>query len=158
MARPARSVVRTTRRRILGAVAVAAVAAVALAAQGCADAVAPNAVGVWGGQHVRLEITNIGVGASPAGGGTVEFDCAHGTITLPVLADKSGRFDVPGFYVQEHGGPIRVDEQLAARPARYAGEINGSRMTLTVTRTDSAWSAGPFTLQRGSTGSVFKCL
>ena len=125
----------------------------ALATTGCADAVAPNPVGVWGGAHVRLEILN----AAP-NGGTVEFDCAHGSISAPVTTDKSGRFDAPGIYVQEHGGPIRAGEQVIQHPARYAGLINGSRMTLTVTRSDSAWSAGPFALERGVTGPVFKCL
>ena len=130
---------------------------VASATTACADAVAPNPVGVWGGAHVRLEITDATT-SGIAGGGTVEFDCAHGLITAPITTDKSGRFDAPGVYVQEHGGPIRVGEQVIAHPARYMGVINGSRMTLTVARSDSAWSAGPFALERGVAGSVFKCL
>ena len=149
--RPARGAAR-----VVGTVAL--VALVACALQACADAVAPDPVGVWGGLHVRLEITNTGAGASPAGGGTIEFDCAHGGLTLPVLPDKSGRFEVPGYFVQERGGPLQADQPLSAKPARYWGEINGSRMTLQLARTDSAWSAGPYTLQRGSAGMVFKCL
>lgn len=124
----------------------------------CTDAVAPNAVGVWGGPHVLLKITNVVDGVLPAGTGTVEFDCAHGSISLPVEPNKSGRFDVAGSYVQEHGGPIRADQPLTAKPAHYFGEINGNRMTLSVARTDSAWSVGPFSLERGVAGSVFKCL
>ena len=111
----------------------------------CADAVAPNAVGVWGGPHVRLEITNMVDGVSTAGAATVEFDCAHGSISVPVTPDKSGRFEAFGYYVQDHGGPVRADQALTANPARYSGEVNGSQMTLTVTRTDTTWSAGPFT-------------
>lgn len=129
-----------------------------VAVTACTDATAPEVVGVWGGVHVRLEVTNSPAGASPSPGGTLEFDCAHGGLTESLLTDKSGRFDVAGYYVQEHGGPVRVDEVPNARPARYFGEINGSRMTLTVTRTDTTWSAGPFTLDRGRGGSVFKCL
>ena len=130
---------------------------IALATTACADAVAPNPVGVWGGAHVRLDVRH-DVTPGIASGGTVEFDCAHGSLAGWLDPDKSGRFDVLGVYVQDHGGPIRVDEPIFARPARYSGEINGSRMTLYVMRTDSAWSAGPFTLQRGATGPVFKCL
>jgi len=151
----ARSVTRSVARSV-GSVALAGLGAFGL--QGCADAVAPNPVGVWGGQHVRLEVMNSAVGVSPSAGGTIEFDCAHGGLGEPLLPDKSGRFDVAGYYVQEHGGPVRADQPLVAKPARYSGEINGSRMTLVVARTDSAWSAGPFTLQRGSAGMVFKCL
>ncbi|MCX5755989.1 MAG: hypothetical protein NTX19_07720 [Gemmatimonadetes bacterium] len=128
----------------------------------CTDAVAPNPVapnpvGVWGGAHVRLEIVNLPTSGVPSGG-PVEFDCAHGSINASVTTDNSGRFDAPGVYIQEHGGPIREGEQVIVHPARYSGQISGNRMTLTVTRTDSAWSAGPFTLDRGVAGSVFKCL
>ena len=135
-----------------------AIAVSVLSMSGCPDAaVAPNPVGVWGGVHVRLEIVNITTSGVP-GGGSVEFDCAHGSINSPVTTDKSGRFSAAGVYIQEHGGPIRIGEQVIAYPAIYSGEINGAKMTLTVARTDTTWSIGPFTLERGVTGSVFKCL
>lgn len=129
----------------------------ALTMSGCSDAVAPNPVGVWGGTHVRLEIVNRPTSGVP-GGGTVEFDCAHGSINSAVLTDRNGTFSAPGVYIQEHGGPIRDGEQVIMHPAVYSGEISGSKMTLTVARTDTAWTAGPFSLERGVTGAVFKCL
>src|SRR6185369_10155864 len=122
---------------------------------GCTDAVAPNPVGTWGGEHVRLEIVNLPTSGVP-GGGTVEFDCAHGSINASVITDKSGRFEAPGVYIPEHGGPVFEGEIAVVHPALYSGEINGARMTLTVARTDTTWSIGPFTLERGKTGPVFK--
>ena len=38
------------------------------------------AEGIWGGEHVQIEVTNKDV--------TVEFDCAHGTITAPLITDS----------------------------------------------------------------------
>lgn len=123
----------------------------------CADATAPSVVGVWGGDHVRLDVRH-DLAPGTATGGTAEFDCAHGSLMAWIDPDKSGTFDVPGLYVQEHGGPSRVGEQLPTWQVRYHGTVNGSRMSITVTRLDSTWSVGPYTLERGRTGSVFKCL
>jgi len=106
--------------------------------------------GTWGGDHVLLTVSGTGANA--------EFDCAHGTIDGPLSLDSSQRFDVAGTFVQEHGGPIRVDEQLVAVPARYAGTSRQGAMTLTITLTSNGQSLGPFTLTFGQQGSVFKCL
>lgn len=125
---------------------------------GCRDTAAPSAVGFWGGPHVRLEVTNLDAPQAPSPGGTLEFDCAHGGLSESLVAGRDGRFSVAGWYVQEHGGPVRADQPLEARPARYAGWIASTQMTLMVTRTDTAWSAGPFTLVRGQQGAVFKCV
>jgi len=35
--------------------------------------------GVWGGQHIRAEVTDSGA--------DIEFDCAHGTIDQPIVLD-----------------------------------------------------------------------
>lgn len=105
--------------------------------------------GGWGGEHVRLVVTD--------GGAQVEHDCAHSTITKPIVLDKDGRFDVPADFVVERGGPIRRDQPPAVRPARYAGRVEGDTMTLTVTLTDTGEDAGTFTLTRGSSGRLMKC-
>jgi hypothetical protein len=107
------------------------------------------ASGVWGGEHVRLEVND--------GGAAVEFDCANGSIDQPVVLDGEGRFNVKGRYAAEHGGPVRRDENDNARPARYAGQVKGDTLTLSVTVGDSKESVGPFTLTRGSEGRVMKC-
>ncbi len=91
-------------------------------------------------------------------GGTVEFDCAHGRLDEPMVVDQSGRFAVAGVLVREHGGPIRVDEVEDARPARYAGTVDGQKMSLTVTILDGSPVLGPFTLVLNGTPRLVKCL
>jgi hypothetical protein len=71
------------------------------------------ALGVWGGDHVNLVVTDAG--------GALEYDCAHGTIDQPLVIDSSGRFDLAGTHTREHGGPIRSDEKPDKHPARYTG-------------------------------------
>jgi hypothetical protein len=108
------------------------------------------AAGVWGGTSIRIDVT--------AGGATIEYDCAHGTIDEPLLTDRDGRFTAVGTHVREHGGPIRQDESPDRHPARYGGQLSGDILRLTVTLTDSPQEIGTFTLTRGATGRVFKCL
>ena len=110
----------------------------------------PIEVGAWGGDHVSLLV------AAP--GGTLEYDCAHGTIDQPFLADSSGRFDLAGTHSREHGGPIRIGEKEDKRPARYTGMTDGRTMTLTVTLTGSNERIGTFNLTLGQIGRIVKCL
>ncbi|HKG13758.1 MAG TPA: hypothetical protein VKB12_10475 [Pyrinomonadaceae bacterium] len=107
------------------------------------------ASGVWGGDHIRMEVSDAGA--------AVEFDCAHGAIDQPIVLDSEGGFDVKATFVVERGGPIRRDRPPAVRPARYKGRVGGDTLTLTVTLTDADADAGTYTLTRGSEGRVFKC-
>lgn len=104
---------------------------------------------VWGGPHVRMVLTSKGA--------EVEFDCAHGEIKAPVKGDADGRFDLPGTFVRERGGPIRADETESSEPVRYSGRIEGDKMTLTLTLADSKQKLDDFTLTRGSDGRLWKC-
>src|SRR6201995_2791035 len=106
-------------------------------------------VGTWGGEHIGLEVTEQG--------GQVEYDCAHGSIDQKVVADAHGRFDLRGTHVREHGGPVRKDETADSHPARFAGEIKGDTMTLTVTETDTKVVVGTFTLVYGQRPRIMKC-
>ena len=63
-----------------------------------------------------------------------------------------------GTHTPEHGGPVREDEKLVSRPARYVGRVDGRRMTLTVTVTDSGEILGTFALTYGVRGRLMKCL
>lgn len=110
----------------------------------------PVPIGTWGGEHVALEVT--------AEGGRIEYDCAHGNLGEPLIVDRSGVFDVTGTHTPEHGGPVREDEKLASRPARYVGRVDGGLMTLTVTVTDTGERLGTFALTRGVAGRLLKCL
>jgi hypothetical protein len=107
------------------------------------------AEGVWGGTHLRVNVT--GEGAQ------LEFDCAHGEISAPFRLDAEGRFDLAGTYTREGPGPIRVGREPSARPARYAGHVEGGRMTLTVTLEGADQPLGEYTLARGAPGRVVKC-
>lgn len=105
--------------------------------------------GTWGGEHISLEVTESGA--------RVEYDCAHGTIGRRIVPDAKGRFDVPGTYVEESGGPVREGAQPKSYAARYTGRVSGERMTVTVTRGDTRKVIGKFTLVRGREPELFKC-
>ena len=106
--------------------------------------------GSWGGQHVALALT--------WEGGTLEYDCAAGAIDEAVRPDSSGRFSVHGTHTPGHGGPDRVGEEAPALPADYEGRVGGSRMTLSVRVLSSGLELGPFTLERGATPIITRCL
>jgi len=106
----------------------------------------PN--GEWGGAHVRLTVADAG--------GTIEFDCAHGSLDEPLVLDRDGRFDVKGRLVAE-GGPTRENEAENARLARYHGDSDVRQMSLEVTL-EGGESAGTFLLAKGGTARLFKCL
>jgi len=107
-------------------------------------------VGPWSGEHLRVDVT-------PAGA-TTEYDCAHGTIDEPLVADRTGRFSAAGTHTFDHGGPIRIDEVPNRHPARYDGRVTGDTLQLTVTVTDTVQVLGSFTLTRGAVSRLLKCL
>jgi hypothetical protein len=106
--------------------------------------------GQWGGAGIELEVTSDGI--------DINFDCAHGHIDRSIVPDSAGNFSVKGAYVREHGGPMRTDENSDARTATYKGEITGDKMTLKVTFADGTDDVGPFTLERGRTARIHKCM
>ena len=105
------------------------------------------ATGVWGGQHINIE-----VGEKSA---TIEYDCANGVIDGPLVVDGNGKFSWRGTHRMERGGPIRADEKPKEYPATYTGSINGDTMTLTLKV--SAADEETFTLEKGKPGDLFKC-
>jgi len=109
----------------------------------------PVSPGDWGGEHIGLVVT--------ANGATIEYDCASGTIDKTIVA-TDGLFSAPGTHTRGHGGPIRQDEVPDKHPARYEGHVDGDTMTLDVTLTDSGEKLGRYTLVRGRSAQVFKCL
>ena len=106
-------------------------------------------VGEWGGDHAMLSVHDTNA--------SVEFDCAHGSIDEALILDDDGRFDAPGRYVREHGGPAREGEPEDSQPARYTGSVDGRSMTLTVALEDGH-AIGPFALALGQPSRLFKCL
>ena len=121
----------------------------AVVAPGCGTPSTPSLMptGLWGGDHIALTVQDKSA--------HVEFDCAHGDIPIRL---PDAPFTVAGTFVRERGGPIRVDETADSRPATYVASTAGSVMTLTIRLTDSGELVGTFTLTRGSSGRVVKCL
>jgi hypothetical protein len=112
---------------------------------------APDALtqGVWGGEHIRFEVTGRGA--------NVEYDCAHGTVEGRIVVDRRGRFGVNGMHYEEHGGPVRADEDAAGYPVRLSGTVGGSLMKLTVTRAGTKRVIGTFSLARDREANLVKC-
>jgi hypothetical protein len=106
-------------------------------------------LGLWGGDHISLQIDGSGA--------TLDYDCAHGTITQKIVPDQSGKFEVKGFHMREHPGPTRQDEAADGEPATYKGLLNDKTMTLTVILNKSDETVGPFTLTHGKMGRIRKC-
>jgi hypothetical protein len=106
--------------------------------------------GQWGGEHVSLTVS--------ATGASLEFDCAHGTADERPLLDSQGRFNLRGIYVREHGGPIREGEPEDRHPAVYLGQLDGSRLTLSIRLTDDGTQVGPYSAMLGQPARLFKCL
>jgi hypothetical protein len=131
--------------------ATSASAVVLLCAACSGTALEPSRVGtgVWGGDHVTFTVGN--------SSNHLEFDCAHGDIP-GVLSVNRGELAASGTFVREHGGPIRVDEPLDSHPALYSGTITGSTMHLSIRLNDSGDVIGSFSLVRGISGRVVKCL
>ena len=123
------------------------VLAVVSAACGTPSTPSMMPTGLWGGDHILLTVADTSA--------HVELDCAHGDIPVR-LPDAA--FTVAGTFVREHGGPIRVGETPDSHPALYAASMSGGAMTLTIRLGDSGELVGTFTLTRGSSGRVFKCL
>lgn len=106
-------------------------------------------VGLWGGEHISMQVTEQRT--------TIEYDCAHGTIDQRITLDRRGRFDVPGMQVPEHGGPVRRNEQPSGYPVRFAGQVNGKTMKLSVKNSATKALIGDFTLVYGSEPKLRKC-
>jgi hypothetical protein len=126
---------------------------ISLVLTGCSGVTRPSGLvpqGAWGGDHVGLVLD--------AARGTLEFDCAHGTMQAPVPVAGDGTFSVTGIFVREHGGPIRDGEPADQHPAVYSGTTDGKRMTLTVALSDESQQIGTFQLALGGRSSVVKCL
>lgn len=105
--------------------------------------------GVWGGQHIRAEVTDKGA--------VIEFDCANGTIDGPITLGDKGGFDVKGKFSAEHGGPIRGGEEDNGRSVRYVGRVSDKELTLTLSDLATKENLGSFTLTHGNEGRLMKC-
>ena len=110
----------------------------------------PPLTGSWGGMHVGLSLD--------AAGGRLDYDCAAGAITGPVLVDPAGRFRATGTHTPGTGGPVRQGEVPPAFPATYRGQVRGDAMTLTISVASRGLAIGPYQLRRGAEPRLLRCL
>ena len=116
---------------------------------GCATAPAPAGIaGEWGGVHVALRLGEAG--------GTLEYDCATGTIG-PLSIAPDGRFTATGTHTPEAGGPVHEGQVFPKWRTTYSGTLRGHRMTLRGT-VETGVELGPFELRRGAEPILLKCL
>lgn len=104
--------------------------------------------GRWSGPHASIDMG--------PGGGTIDYDCAHGTIG-PLTVGRGGNFTAQGTHTPEHGGPVRADEVPPVLMTRYSGSVRGDRMTL-LGRVENGIMLGPFDLRRGAEPMLTRCL
>lgn len=128
-----------------------ALAAIAILVAGCATVEAKPAylVGRWGGPHAAI--------AFDIGLAEVRFDCASGSMDLPVFPAKDGAFQVKGTYREGSPGPVRVGQIFRTQPATYFGNVSKEVMTLNVELEDGS-TVGPFTLTLGGQPQFTRCL
>ncbi|MBM4188876.1 MAG: hypothetical protein FJ206_16345 [Gemmatimonadetes bacterium] len=129
--------------------------AVALAASalGCVDLVPPSAgalpLGTWGGDGAGVIVTDSVT--------HVHIGCTLGDIPTRAVADSSGQFVLDGSYVLR-AYPVMLGPRL---PARFAGRVVGSALTVTVTVNDTTEgkvvSLGPVTVRLGVEPKLGPC-
>jgi hypothetical protein len=108
----------------------------------------PN--GVWGGEHIRMEVSDSGA--------DIEFDCARGSISHRLELDDKGRFKVQGIYMAQSPAPAAVDGGLPASGVKaiYTGTLSGSSLRLQVF-IEGQDTPRTFDLVEGDQGHLAKC-
>ena len=113
-----------------------------------AQTINPTAETEWGGDHVRLVMKDSGA--------DLEFDCAHGEITEPLVANSEGNFNVRGTFTRE-AGPVLSTGGPPPRAASYVGQIVNDKMSFKIQLTDPDQTTETFHLTRGGSGRLWKC-
>jgi hypothetical protein len=75
-----------------------------------------------------------------------------------MVLDQEGKFQAKGFYVREKGGPVRSDENEQRQAATFMGKVEGDTLTLRIQLEGEKTDFGTFTLTRGKSGRIRKCL
>ncbi len=143
-------------RSIVGSVVALLVVVLALSGGGCAgsgNTAAPLpttvALGTWGSDGAGVIVSDTLV--------HVHVGCTKGDFRRPEVLDADGRFNVAGTYLLR-AYPIALGPTL---PARFAGVIRGSTMTLSVavddTTNKSLVALGPVTLVLGQEPKLGIC-
>src|ERR1043166_8406569 len=97
--------------------------------------------GVWGGQEIRLNVTDAGA--------DLEFSCATGHINEALAVNAKGHFSVKGTFTPGAMGPTRLDNPPKPQPAIFSGTVHEKNLTLNMTLTNTKESLD-YTLEYGS--------
>ena len=129
---------------------VISVAAMMLLLAGCTTTAEKPAylIGQWGGPHAGMAFNVIA---------NVQFDCASGSIDVPVYPAKDGSFQVKGTYREGSPGPVRVGQIFRSQSATYSGTALEGVMTLNVELEDGT-ALGPYNLMLGAPPQLNRCL
>ena len=122
--------------------------ALATLAFGCSTATAPEVEGVWGGPDASLILS--------AAGGEVQYQCGNSTIGAAWTLSAGGQFAATGQYYVG-GGPV-PPQGRPPHAATYAGTVDGSTFTFTVTVPDLGTTLGPYVTIRGGPEVSELCL
>jgi len=101
--------------------------------------------GTWGGEGAGLIADDTSA--------HVHIGCTYGNVHQAIVADSSGRFDLPG----EQDITAHPVDRGILHPARFSGSVLGRTMTLTVTLTDTAVTLGPVRLTLGQAPRLGPC-
>ena len=127
-----------------------AILAAATLLAGCTTTVDKPAylIGRWGGPHAAMAFNYAA---------EVQFDCASGSIDVPIYPAKDGSFLVKGTYRDGSPGPVRVGQIFHSQTATYSGTALEGVMTLNVELEDGT-ALGPFNLTLGGPPQITRCL
>ncbi len=78
----------------------------------------PYLIGRWGGPHAAVAFNVLA---------DVQFDCASGSIDVPVYPAKDGTFPAKGTYREGSPGPVRVGQIFRSQTATYSGTATRGR-------------------------------
>ena len=135
------NVARTSLIAVLGGLTVMACAAT--------QASGPPLTGDWGGRGLNLTLT--------ADGGTLEYDCAAGTIKGAIHPNNNGEFTATGTHEAFTPGPQDADAKPAGVAANYVGSVSGSTMILQV-QPAGAERMTSYTLTQGRRAKLIRCM
>jgi len=101
--------------------------------------------GTWGGDDAGFIVSDTGA--------HTHIGCTKGDVVGAIVPDESGRFDVAGEY-NINAYPVDLGIR---HPARFIGQVDGRRLSLTVVLTDTLVSFGPVSLTYGREPEMAVC-
>lgn len=102
----------------------------------------------WGGEGIVLT-----AGDDWA---SIELGCARASIPHGLKPIHDGVFNVPGTFIQNTA--IRTNEEPKPLPIRAEGKICGTHMTLKIVNNETGDVIGSYTLERGKSVQLARCL